>query len=111
MDEKEFLLLLQRAGITKSRFIGFNIPSNLNQGIPLATQGKCKAVVIRLNKFEIDTDTEIAVPAIYYGDAQRQQYELITGINSQIIFCDDLSEVFVRYTGDEEVNGQIIIYY
>lgn len=111
MEEKEFLLLLQRAGITKTRFAALHIPSNVNQGIPIASQGKCKAVVLRLNAFELDTDTEITIPAIYYGDAQRQQYELITGINSQIIFCDDLSEVWVRYAGDEEVNGQIIIYY
>lgn len=107
--EQKIDLLLARQ-ITKTRFATITVPVN-DKGIPLG-QGKCKAVVLHLNYFLLN-DNEFTqndggtAGGIYYGDSNQQTCELLfnttpattLGINtrsSNIIFCNDLSEVWVR---------------
>lgn len=107
--EKKIELLLARQ-ITKTRFATITVPVN-NKGIQLG-QGKCKAVVLHLNYCVLNQATEYQNGGergggIYYGDQNQQTCELLfnttsadaSGINtrsSEIIFCNDLSEVWVR---------------
>lgn len=106
--EKKIELLLARQ-ITKTRFATITVPVN-NKGIAIG-QGKCKAVILHLNFFVLDTSDTLQgterAGGIYYGDQNQQTCELLQnstnadarGINnrsSNIIFCNDLSEVWVR---------------
>lgn len=109
--EQKIDLLLARQ-ITKTRFATITVPVN-DKGTPLG-QGKCKAVVLHLNFYVLNgSDTQQSGGAgdeaggIYYGDSNQQTCELLlsstaqatTNINtrsSNIIFCNDLSEVWVR---------------
>lgn len=112
--EQKIDLLLQR-GIVRTGFATTFVPENDSKGSPLG-KGNCKAVVLRLNEFERNSTagTAQAVEQIYYGDAARQEFELKRGINSDIIFCTDLEEVFIRMPVDAavaDVQVQIMIYY
>jgi hypothetical protein len=107
--EQKIDLLLARQ-ITKTRFATITVPVN-DKGIPLG-QGKCKAVVLHLNYYVLNNsdvfqNTDFNGSGIYYGDSNQQTCELLFnttsqnagGINtrsSNIIFCNDLSEVWVR---------------
>jgi hypothetical protein len=87
---------------------------NASLGVPLGL-GKCKAVRLKLNAFPLDDGSNyVALPNyIYYGDAQSQQIELmatdLANTSAQdgyspLIYCRDLSEVFIRYnTGQNPV--------
>lgn len=98
MTREQKIDLLVKRGITQSHFetVRFNA-SSLGQGIEIG-QGACLAVILRLNRYVFNntTGTENTIRQIYYGDRTRQECELLRGESSEIIFCNDLSEVFIR---------------
>lgn len=99
--------LLPIIGATKTNFATISIPQTANgvnytQGRPIGN-GKCKAVMLRLNAlFRNSTSAVYSPSTIYYsagfylGDQNRQEYEVLAGTNSPLIICNDLSEVWVR---------------
>lgn len=115
----------------RTQFAVVTIPATaVRNGLPLGN-GKCVGVELQLNTYVLDSTTAALTAAnlsnIYYGDAQGQSFELAVGNNvvatgspspknnSGMIYCKDLSEVFVRgngvlnqvqvkiYLGDEDV--------
>ncbi len=96
-------------GIAKTKFIAVPVAVTLTQGVPIG-MGKCRAVILRLNQYtRNDTGGGLqAVEAAYYGDDQSQEFELLRGVDSEIIFCTDLQEVFIRSA--EACTVQILIY-
>ena len=76
-------------------------------GIPLGI-GKCKGVILQLNTLALNTTTAAQIAAnqrvLYYGDATRQQMELVGAPDSLLarspfIPCGDLSDIWVRGNG------------
>lgn len=102
--------------INHTQFETITIPASANlAGIPLG-QGKCKAVKLLLNNYVLNTETATAVAdaqrVAYYGDRTRQNAELprnVNGLWSPVIFCEDLSDVYVRSNG-VETHVQVMIY-
>lgn len=87
----------------KTIFKTIVIPTTaLNQGIPIG-QGKCKAVLLRLNNTILNNSAGTLIPVaernVYYGDANGQFFELTNGQTSELILCEDLSEVYIRGNG------------
>jgi len=74
----------------------FDVPLIQNGSPTKLGTGKCKAVILRLNKYLLDSDQEGDTNLFYFGNAKSQNFEVLRGINSQIIFCTDLEQVFVR---------------
>lgn len=114
-DQKNQLLLtlLLERQIIKTQFATVRIPATaLKTGIPLG-QGKCRGVVLHLNSLVLNTTTKVATAdnlnQIYYGDERSQFRELIAGNSSDVIFCTDLQDVFVRGNGVENF-VQVLIY-
>jgi hypothetical protein len=107
-QQQQIQLLLER-GICKTEFATIPISANNNRGVPLG-QGRVKAIILRLNKYERNSvnGTAIVQTQVYYGDESRQEYELIQGVDSNIIFCTDLQEVYIRTPAD--VTIQVLIY-
>jgi hypothetical protein len=100
--EQKIDLLLTR-DITHTQFGTISVPATaLLKGVKIG-QGKCRAVVLYLNSLALNTTTNAATAAIlaqvYYGDSRSQFRELIRGQQSDIIFCTDLSQVYVRGNG------------
>lgn len=115
-ENEQVRTLLALAGVTKTNYITVPVLANASKGIKLGNGG-CKAVVLRLNQYARNTvtDTFGATKACFYiGDANRQEFEVLGGINSQVIFCNDLSEIWVRVpaavTALGDVNIQVMIY-
>ena len=113
-DNEQNRFLLALAGVQKTDYISYELPSSNSKGMQIGSGG-CKAVILRVNLFDRNTQTnnDPLNHYIYYGNAQRQEFELPIGVNSPIIFCSDLSQVYVRVP---TVNagllkiGQAIIY-
>lgn len=107
--------LLNR-GITRTEFFTLAVPYTPDKGIPIG-QGACKAVVLKVNALTRN-DTNVFVTHMYYGDSKGQERELIGACGtaaagdpitynfgaSEVIFCTDLSQVFVRHG----LNGNIL---
>ena len=124
LDEKIELLLLR--GITKTRFASLNLTAAMVAGIPLG-QGKCKAVLLRANHYQTYTASTVQGAAsglkFYYGDKNQQTIEYLLNPNttagdtnqrdSQLIFCEDLQDVYVRFTDNapDTLEIQITIYH
>lgn len=121
--EQKIDLLLNRQ-ITKTEFSSVTLQAATpDYGIPIG-QGKCKAVILRYNQYERNSRTTLLESThIYYGDSNRQEFELISNeagnriapFNSEIIFCDNLEDVFVRAASNDDFNKfpltvQILIY-
>lgn len=109
----KYLQLIWLARITKTEFKSLPISQTVSEGIPLSTAGgKCKAVVLKFNTFARNDTAGLAVVPTYcyYGDSQAQDRELLRGVSSDIIFCDDLSEVFVRNPFAADITIQYLIY-
>ncbi len=106
--EQKLDLLLER-GIKKTRFFTIPLAVTNETGVEIGI-GKCRAVILRLNKYTRNTTSGAvqAVETAYYGDAKSQEFELLSGIDSEILFCEDLSEVFVRTA--EACNIQVLVY-
>jgi hypothetical protein len=123
---KTYLRIPQR-----TQFATVIIPASaLLEGLPLGI-GKCVGVELQLNSYVLNTTTAAQVAVnlfnIYYGDSGSQAFELAIGnnvvatgspspqSNSGMIYCKDLSEIYVRgngvatgvqvkiYLGDEDV--------
>jgi hypothetical protein len=124
--EEKIDLLLSR-GITKTRFTSLNLNAGMIAGVPLG-QGKCKAVLLKANHYETYTQDRAAQGSaqdlkFYYGDKNQQTVEYLVNPNeaadntnqrdSQLIFCEDLQDVWVRFADAEPemLEIQITIYY
>lgn len=99
--------LLHEMNIVTTQIKTIVIPATSDLiGMPLGI-GKCSAVVLYLNRYVYNTTTATEIPAnqriIYYGDKESQARELIAGLQSDIIFCKDLSDVYIRNNGVENV--------
>ena len=98
----------------KTRFISVAVPASaLLKGIPLG-QGKCVGVTVYLNTFVFNTQTLASTPAnqgvLYLGDATQQRMEVIRGQQQpNIIFANDLSEIYIRGVGVAN-ELQVIVY-
>lgn len=103
-QDRQILALL---GVTQTNYASIAVPVADIVGQPIGNGG-CKAVILTFNLLARNGTSVVAntysnyinplnIPyAIYYGDFNRQEHELLAGFNSPIIFCRDLSEVFVR---------------
>ncbi len=109
MTNEQKLDLLLKRGLTKTSFRTIPVAVSQTVGKPIGL-GECKAVILRLNNYTRNTTTGAvqAVETAYYGDEQTQEFELLRGIDSEIIFCEDLSEVFVRTA--EACTIQVLVY-
>lgn len=76
-----------------------NIPLKAGAiGKPISVAGgACKAVILQLNKYALDTADALKAEYFYFGDTLSQNFEVIRGFPSQLIFCDNLNEVYLRY--------------
>jgi hypothetical protein len=117
MNNMDALLLLTQnlvaRQIAKTQFATIKLPSTaLAQGIPLG-QGKCIGVILYVNSLVLNTATKTATAnnlnQIYYGDNQKQFRELVAGQPSDILFCTDLEQIFIRGNGVEN-HVQVTIY-
>lgn len=122
--EEKIDLLLSR-GITRTRFASINLDAAMLSGVPLG-QGKCKAVLLRANHYQTYTASTVQGAAtglkFYYGDKNQQTVEYLLNPNttagntnqrdSQLIFCEDLQDVWVRFVdaAPETLEIQITIY-
>lgn len=74
------------------------IPLEVGQtkiGTPLG-QGKCKAVRLRLNNYDRNTENKVTIEYIYYGDAKAQEMELRLDTTSHLIITDNLNKIYIR---------------
>lgn len=99
-DDLNNLNLMLARGIYRTQFESVSVPFNDLRGVQIG-EGKCVAVILHLNQFHYNTTVSVldANPlgiCIYYGDKTKQQRELFNGQTSPILFCSDLSEIYVR---------------
>jgi hypothetical protein len=130
LEQKIDLLLANQ--ITETAFSSVIVKSNVLQGQPIG-QGACKAVILRANKFLTYSDAPDTYNGdagvggrankFYYGDSKQQTFEYLLNVDnanrtlgntkdSEIIYCKDLSDVWVRQFNNENVDIeiQILIY-
>lgn len=102
-----------KTGLTRTRSFYVIVPENDEQGIPIG-KGACKAVILRLNKYRYNTKNVSKVEYIYFGDSNAQQFELDIGEESQLIVCQDLSEIYVRtsvgHWSNEVAEVSVLVY-
>lgn len=119
LDEKLDLLLSR--GLTRTRFSSVIVKSDINRGVPIG-QGKCKAVILKANHFlTYETDPQLISNSgkFYYGDQQQQTKEYLVNTNtvagdtntksSEIIFCKDLKDVWVRVCEQGFVPSAVLV--
>lgn len=106
---KYFRLLLFSL-ITKSEYLTIPVTQTPDQGIKIG-EGKCKAVILKLNNFTRNNTAGLAITAtyFYYGDSTEQERECLRGISSDLIFCTDLNQVYIRNPFAATVNIQVLI--
>lgn len=110
MENEQILLsLLERLGITKTETHSILIKANTQVGVTLG-EGACKAVVLRLNNFNLNLTSVTTATHFYWGDNQQQDNEVLRGINSQIIFCTDQNQVKIRCQFDVDTFIQVMVY-
>lgn len=111
MNTTTDLSLLMSAGISKTTFKTLPVKETNNVGISIG-QGACKAVIIKLNFFmrNAEDSAEQIIEQIYIGDTNAQEFELLTGTNSPVIFCENLEEIFVRNPYPSIAYVQVLIY-
>lgn len=95
MNQNSIIQDAIKMGLTRTRTFYLIVPENEELGIPIGT-GACKGVILRLNTYRYNSKTKSKVEYIYYGDSTAQQYELEIGKESQLILCQDLSEIYAR---------------
>lgn len=108
----KYLELIWWARITRSEHKTFVAPaSTLAQGVALGN-GKCKAVILKFNSFVRNDTAGLAVAPtyIYFGDSQSTERELLRGVSSDVIFCNDLNEITIRNPFIADVQVQVLIY-
>jgi len=110
MDATQIAMLLGN-GIQETTFQIVRVDKTNNVGVPIG-QGACKAVVLYLNKYMRNSESGIeqGINQIYYGDSNGQEFELLAGVNSAIIFCSSLEKVFVRNPFPAEARIQVLVY-
>lgn len=106
-------LLLDGANLTLTDTVTVLVnPSNV-EGVKIG-EGKCKAVILRLNNHESNVATVTSTLYFYYGDSKSQIFEVLKGENSDIIFCTDLRQVFVRIPviagWEAQIGIQVMVY-
>jgi len=118
--------LLMTLGATSTKFFTKQVYSqggvNYAQGFPIGN-GKCKAVTLKVNALFRNVNSNIYTVlgnfyggCIYVGDNNRQEYEVLAGIESPLIICNDLSEVWVRVgaemlaASEKPLSIQVIVY-
>lgn len=105
--------LLPLLNITQTEFFTVQLKASANvRGIPIGT-GACKAVRLRVNVLVRNSQTATPIAAnerlVYYGDRNSQEFELYAGDgvmftpSSELIICQDLSEVYIRSNGAANV--------
>lgn len=101
MNLAEKIDILLANNLTQTEFSSIPVKASLITGTPIGL-GACKAVILRLNLYERNSTKETvqAVEQIYYGDSTGQEFELLRGQDSEIIFCNALEDVFVRTPTD-----------
>jgi hypothetical protein len=106
-----YVRLIWFALITQSEHKTIPVPQTTEQGTQIS-EGKCKAVILRLNRFTRNDTAggEVAATYFYYGDSQKIERECLRGESSDIIFCTDLNQVYVRNPFATDINIQILIY-
>lgn len=112
MRESTEIELTDKIKIHKTSFITKDLPASMSKGMQIG-DGKCKAVILRLNEYVLNdtAGTQNAQRQIYYGDESNQRFELLRGKNSEIIFCTDLAQVYVRNPYNTVAYVEAIIYY
>ena len=114
MDRQEKIDLMESRGIVATDFATVTIPlTAVKSGMPIGI-GACKAVQLYINLYELNTDkleeVDDNLQILYYGSANGQFRELIAGRISDLIFCEDLQDVYVRGNGIADNNIQVTIY-
>lgn len=108
--------------ITNTRFISLELLAGMLSGIPIG-QGKCKGVSLSANHFQLYTANTAQGAGtglkFYYGDRYQQSKEYLINTNttagntnnrdSGFIPCEDLSEIYVRFTDASPAKLQIEI--
>lgn len=93
--------------VTRTRFTTIKIPVNNTKGLSLG-QGSCIGVKLQLPANTLNTEVANPVPYVYFGDSSEQQFELLAGEVSPTIYCEDLSQVFVRCPAFDEITDVMI---
>lgn len=98
-------------GFTKSHTINRWFTPDDEKGQQIGI-GKCKAVILRMNVYQLNTEDENALPYFYYGDADSQTLECLRGDNSNVIFATRLEQIYIRIPAltTDKVAVQILIY-
>lgn len=114
MDNNE-QLLLTLANLQLTDVLDIPVMANNQMPKQLASTGKVKAVVLRLNEYVLNTETQTDAPYFYWSNsAKSQTFEVLRGVNSQVIFCTDLSQVWIRYPvlsgRDESITIRVMVY-
>lgn len=109
MQDEVNYLLLQAIGITKTDTRTIHVKQTLVSGIEIG-QGGCKAIKLHLNTRVRNTDNLITATYFYWGDAQKQENEVLRGEDSVYIFCENQEEVFVRNAFAGVIDIQVTVY-
>lgn len=106
----KYLRLVWLSLITETEYKTVPVPQTLAQGMKIG-EGKCKAVVLRLNRFTRNNiaGVEVAATYFYYGDSQKIERECLRGESTDIIFCTNLDQVWVRNPFAADINIQIML--
>lgn len=101
-------------GITQTHFatvtINVNSRPQVDKGQPIGA-GNCIAVQLFVNPIDRNTQNAITLQyPVYYGDRSKQEIALEAGKYSELIFCKDLSEVYVRSPNGVAERVQILIH-
>lgn len=100
----------------ETSFRNFPIPASaFLKGVSLgAAGGGCVGVRLYLNYYELNTKTVRVVAdslrQVYFGDSQNQTQELLAGVWSPIIYCTDVSQVYVRNNSNSDPNPNLQVW-
>lgn len=92
-------------GFKRSKFYTLSVEANDTRGVPIGTGG-CDAVKLSANPYSFNGGTVLNSPLyFYYGDANGQgkifmvldRNGNVAYVDTGIIYCQDLSEIFVRF--------------
>jgi hypothetical protein len=105
------ILQLGLLGITETIFDTVKVEQTLEKGIPIG-KGKCKAVRLQLNQYVRNSVTGVAAPqaAVYFGDSQAQNTEILRSTITHLIVTDRLEKIFVRNAYAADAYIQVWIY-
>lgn len=114
MNKNQRNNLIASLNASHTLFFTLRLPTTARlSGVPIG-DGKCKGVALKINQFVLNTTTGTSVAtsqAIFYvGDSSGQFFEINPFIDPVIIPCQDLSDIYIRGVGYNNVGINCQVY-